>query len=134
MVRVKFQRHLWVKAVGLLLIAVIGCERLDDGQDRHEDQDDRFTVGLDQVAQILSSVQLEKVHLDEVHDAVLASSYNGYDEEYTMKDLFESPGRGVGEKTTSVKSAAAKYSNPLKDVIESHIRSSVDQVIRWSFI
>ena len=123
MVRVKF--HLWANAVVMLFFAVVACERLDDGPDRHEGQNDKVVVGLDEVAQILSSIQLDKEHLDEVHTAVLSSSNNGYDEEYTMVDLFESPGRGVGDKFASVKSAAMTYANPLRDVLEDHIRSRI---------
>ena len=68
----------------------------------------------------------------EVYDAVSASSDNGYDEEYTMKNLFKSPGAGVGDPLT--KSSTA-YEVPLRKLIEDHLRnmnvtkSSVNQSI-----
>ena len=43
---------------------------------------------LEEVAQILSSVDLGASQMGEVYDAVSSSTGNGYDEEYTMKDLF----------------------------------------------
>jgi hypothetical protein len=59
--------------------------------------------------------------LDEVHDAVSSSSGNGYDEEYTMRDLFERPGAGVGDPQT--KSGEA-YERPLRDLIKEQLINS----------
>ena len=74
------------------------------------------------MAHILSALPLSFSQMAEVHDAVTSSSDNGYDEEYTMKDLFESPGRGVGESHTR---SGVLYENPLRDLIEAHLRSIV---------
>lgn len=109
-----------------ILIAVIGlgaavsCEILDNDPDKHAGENDTSIVGLEEVAEILSLISLNSEHLNEVHDAVTSSSGNGYDEEYTMKDLFRMPGAGVGD----VRSKAGEvYESPLKGLIEEQIRS-----------
>ena len=82
-------------------------------------------VALDRVAAMLSALPLENEHLNEVHAAVSSSSGNGYDEEYTMSDLFASPGKGVGDTPTKASAAAQSYSRPLRELIREHVRSSV---------
>lgn len=76
-------------------------------------------IPLEDMAVLLSELDLGKEQLQEVHDAVSSSSGNGYDEEYMMRDLFNSPGCGVGETGTRTKS----YSRPLKELIEERLRS-----------
>ena len=98
------------------------CEVLDDDIQKHTDQSDTTYIGLDEVAHILSALPLSFSQMAEVHDAVTSSSDNGYDEEYTMKDLFESPGQGVGGSHTR---SGVLYENPLRDLIEAHLRSIV---------
>ena len=119
-----FQRHLSA-AVGVLLLTASGCEVLDDDMKKHGNGDDTLIVELDHVARILSEIPLEKDHVKEVRTAVLASSSNGYDEEYTMRDLFEDPGRGVGDAPATTKAAKSAHANPLRALIEEHVRSSV---------
>ena len=99
---------------------VLSCEIVDDDIDKHVDKPDSIYVGLGEVAEILSVLPLEIKQIDEVYDAVTSSSVNGYDEEYTMRDLFESPGRGVGDLATR---AGVSYDEPLRDLIESYIRA-----------
>ena len=70
------------------VVATASCEVLDDDLDKHASPEQKVDVRLDQVAQILSGIPLSINNLDEVYDAVKASSINGYDEEYTMADLF----------------------------------------------
>lgn len=70
---------------------------------------------LEDVAKLLSSVPLEKEQMEEVHDAATASSANGYDEEYLMKDVFSSPGAGVGDSGET--KAGKKYSRPLRELL-----------------
>lgn len=82
-------------------------------------------VALDRVAAMLSALPLENGHLNEVHAAVSSSSGNGYDEEYTMSDLFASPGKGVGDTPTKASAAAQSYSRPLRELIREHVRSAV---------
>ena len=79
---------------------------------------------LEEVAQLLSSLQMDVPHLEEVHDAVSSSSGNGYDEEYTMSDLFTVPGSGVGDDLLPSKSASV-YQNPLSELIRDYLYSSV---------
>lgn len=115
-----------MKKYGCLLFSVVAgvfvsCEVLDDDIGRHvDDTDSTGYVGLEEVAQILACVPLKSSHLLEVHDAVSSSSVNGYDEEYTMKNLFASPGSGVGDKP--VKSDGG-YVTPLRELIEEQVRS-----------
>ena len=99
---------------------VLSCEIVDDDMNKHVDKPDSVYVGLDEVAEILSVLPLEISQMDEVYDAVTSSSGNGYDEEYTMRDLFESPGKGVGDYATR---SGVSYEKPLRDLIESYIRA-----------
>ena len=78
------------------------------------------SLQLSEVAEILSQLPMEHIHIQEVHDAVSSSSSNGYDEEYTMQCLFGTPGAGVGDPESK---ADAVYDNPLRNLIESHVRN-----------
>lgn len=104
-----------------VLLLSASCENLDNDIDRHKDGDIPF-IALGDVAAILSEIPLGKEHLYEVHDAVSASSSNGYDDEYTMQNLFSFPGSGVGDSICLAKTC--KYSNPLRDVINVYLCSS----------
>ena len=94
------------------------CERLDNDRTLHvKEEDNPFT--LEEVAKILSAIPLGEAQLGEVRDAVSASSGNGYDSEYTMRDLFETPGAGVGsEMETKVEA----YPEPLRDLLSAEVR------------
>ncbi len=107
----------------LVLAVVSACEVVDNDMEKHVDtQNDSSYVALHEVASILSAVPLEGEHLHEVHSAVTSSSGNGYDEEYTVRDMFSVPGKGVGESVTR---STPVYDNPLKNLIENHVRSEV---------
>ena len=80
-------------AVAVLLPMVAACEFVDDDIDKHTGNEPY--VALDEVAEILAYLPMDASHLAEVHNAVISSSGNGYDEEYTMSHLFEAPGSGV---------------------------------------
>lgn len=101
-----------------------GCEHLDNDIDRHGAGDPPF-VSLDEVALLLSELDLGTEQLMEVSDAVSASSDNGYDEEYTMQDLFRTPGAGVGDSglPAGAKKTKPGYRAPLKDIIREHLLS-----------
>ncbi len=98
------------------LFVAASCEDLDNDPNKHTNNS--AYVGLEEVAEILAHINLAPSHLREVSDAVTSSSGNGYDEEYTMKDLFETPGAGVGD--VAVKGA---YEKPLRELIEDYVRS-----------
>lgn len=70
---------------------------------------------LEDVARLLSAVPLETEQMGEVHDAATASSSNGYDEEYLMRDVFASPGAGVGDSGET--KAGKKYAKPLRELL-----------------
>ena len=89
-----FPRKGWFPLACALLVAA-GCEELDDNVAKHTRED--AVVPLAEVARILSTVPLGADQLAEVAGAVTASVANGYDEEYTMRNLFADPGAGVGD-------------------------------------
>lgn len=76
---------------------------------------------LAEVAEIMSELPYEREHLLEVYDAVGSSSGNGYDEEYMMTDLFESPGAGVGDERAGTR--AASYSRPIRELFAERLAS-----------
>ena len=102
------------------VLSVLSCEVLDNDIEKHTEGN--IYVGLDEVAEVLSNLPLTHSHMQEVHDAVTSSSDNGYDEEYTMQILFESPGKGVGDVTTR---AGVTYKEPLRNLIESYVRAGL---------
>lgn len=115
------KKYVFLSFMTIAASAFVSCEILDDDIDRHvEDADSTGYVGLEEVAQILAGVPLKSSHLLEVHDAVSSSSVNGYDEEYTMRNLFASPGSGVGDDP--VRSSGA-YDVPLRELIAEQVRS-----------
>lgn len=80
---------------------------------------------LSEIAGLLSELPLEYEHIKEIHNAVSASSANGYDEEYTMANLFTEPGSGVGDSQLGKKSASG-YVNPVSALIRSHLLSKME--------
>lgn len=96
------------------------CEIVDDDIEKHVNANDTTYIALEEVAAILSQIPLEPAHLNEVHTAATSSSSNGYDEEYTMRNLFSMPGAGVGDTESK---ASAMPVRPLRALIEDHVRS-----------
>ena len=80
---------------------------------------------LSEIAGLLSELPLEYEHIKEIHNAVSASSANGYDEEYTMANLFTEPGSGVGDSQLGKKSASG-YVNPVSALLRSHLLSKME--------
>ena len=76
---------------------------------------------LKDLAVMFSELPLEEEHLQEVHAAVTESLSNGYDEEYTMHDLFVEPGKGVGTERLDTKAPTRSYSKPLRSLIEDYL-------------
>lgn len=102
----------------VVVMATAGCVDLNE-----ESSDDSAAtyIGLDEVAEMLAMIPIDHGHLEEVHQAVASSSDNGYDEEYTMKNLFACPGAGVGDSPTKVTN---EFAQPLRDLIEDYVYSS----------
>ena len=110
-----------IKFAMLLMMAVsASCEIVDNNLGNQlDDSNEGAQVALKEVASVLANIPLQNAHINEVFEAVTASSENGYDEEYTMKHVFEKPGVGVGGKETKGKA----LENPLKDLIAQHLNS-----------
>lgn len=101
----------------LLLLSIVSCEVIPT--EPSVDIVSESKVSLFEVAQILSALPIGEEQLSEVYTAVTSSSGNGYDEEYTMKDLFSTPGAGVGDDHSGTK--AMNYSNPMRGLIEGFL-------------
>lgn len=108
----------------VLLAAAVPLTGCDDTWPEETSAVYEFTeeITLDNVARLLSSLPLGTAQVAEVFDAVSASRGNGYDEEYLMRDLFASPGSGVGDAASPTK--AASYSRPLRDMIAELVTES----------
>ena len=105
----------------ILMGLSVSCELLDNSIEKHVGtRKDSVQVALQEVASILAEIPIQNAHIKEVHGAVISSSENGYDEEYTMRNIFASPGSGVGDSETK---SSEVLDNPLRDLIEQHIRS-----------
>lgn len=119
-----------------ILISVIlflpSCEIIDNDEDTHIMDKNPKYISLSEVADILASLNITQMQVREVQDAVRASSENGYDEEYTMKNLFTDPGAGVGGRSTR---SSSGYEIPLSRLIEEQLhkivstRSSVNSTL-----
>jgi len=83
--------------------------------------EDKPAVPLDGVARLLSTLPIGTSQMHEVADAVNSSSGNGYDEEYTMQQLFSAPGAGVGDDSST--KAPGSYETPLRELIATAVRS-----------
>ena len=109
-----------VFAAALAAVSFLSCEELDDNVLKHTEDRKEEAISLDDLARLLSSVPIGASQMEEVSRAVNTSTANGYDEEYTMKNVFASPGTGVGEEIT--KSEPTVYDRPLKDLIAEAVR------------
>lgn len=104
------------------IVLSVSCEVLDNDPQKHvTDKKDTVDVALDEVAHILSAIPLHNAQLQEVHTAVTSSMGNGYDEEYTMKNLFASPGSGVGDSLGT--DSKSTMHTPLRELIEEYVRA-----------
>ncbi len=115
-----------VMAVSAVVLISLSCETVLDNSAPEGGHGDAGTeeIALDRVATLLSALPLEKEHFKEVYSAVESSSGNGYDEEYTMADLFSSPGKGVGDSETKAAATRGAFSRPMRDLIKEYVRSS----------
>lgn len=102
-----------------------GCEKLDDKIEDFPDYDDEresASVSLNELAELFAEVPFGTQQMEEVYQAVLASADNGYDEEYTLRNLFAAPGTGVGEDKLETKSPVKSYDTPLRDLLAQTVR------------
>ena len=107
--------------LNILVSAVLvlpSCEIIDNDEDTHIMDKNPKYISLSEVADILASLQITSVQVREVQDAVRSSSENGYDEEYTMKNLFSAPGTGVGDVAPK---SSSEYELPLSRMIEEKL-------------
>ena len=101
-------------------LAVTACERLDRRENPSSDEaGEPLAFTLDEVARLLAAVPVGQAQVAEVRDAVSASTGNGYDEEYPMRQLFEAPGAGIGDAPGTRSEA---YAQPLRDLLSAEIR------------
>jgi len=100
-------------------VLAAACE-ITDNRIPEDPDEEQISVRLDEVAEILAMLPIRDSHMGEVHDAVSSSSDNGYDEEYTMRQLFIDPGSGVGDK---VSKSGKSYDEPLWKLIDDQVRS-----------
>ena len=107
-------------AQALLLLSLVSCEKFPV----LEEVEDPSPVSLEELAQIFSRLPLEQEHLDEVHAAVSMSLENGYDEEYTRADLFNSPGTGGGAGPAETKASAGRWARPLRTLLRDYLEQA----------
>ena len=113
-------QRIFIMCVLAATFIAVSCERVEVPSIVQKDEDDKISVRLDEVAEILAMIPVQQGQMGEVHDAVTASSENGYDEEYTMRNLFVLPGSGVGD--TQLRSEKS-YERPLRALIDEQVRS-----------
>lgn len=105
-------------AAGALCVLCAGCGKETPEAVPEADSSGEY-FSLEDVAMLLSSVQLGGEQMEEVHDAVASSGANGYDHEYLMKDIFGCPGAGIGD--TAETKAPGKYKTPLRDLLSAAV-------------
>ena len=101
-------------------VSVIACEKGGDAEKETITDPVSEIVSLQGVAKMLSALPMTGEHLNEVYGAVESSSGNGYDEEYTLKRLFEAPGTGVGDDTGASRAVSGTC---LRDLIADYLGS-----------
>ena len=120
--------------LNIMLSAVLvlpSCEIIDNDEDTHIMDKNPKYISLSEVADILASLQITSVQVREVQDAVRSSSENGYDEEYTMKNLFSAPGTGVGDVASK---SSSEYELPLSRMIEEKLHKMAASSTKSSVI
>ena len=101
-------------------LAAAACERLDRfGNPLSDEAEEPLVFTLDEVARLLAAVPVGEAQVAEVRDAVSASTDNGYDEEYPMRQVFGEPGAGIGSGPGTRVEA---YPEPLRDLLAAEVR------------
>lgn len=107
-------------AVLVLSLAFLSCEKSDSRPPLLQ-QPVLLDLSLENVAKIISSLPIGADQMAEVYGAVNSSSSDGYDEEYTMLQLLENPGSGVGETKASLNEGAV----PMKDLLAQYFANNI---------
>ena len=111
-----------MKRLALLALTLAACTPIyipDTQPDHTPEYED---LNLERLAKMFAALPIDASHLQEVYDAVGASSGNGYDEEYTMDRLIAAPGSGVGSAPGT--RSARSYENPLRNLIRDYLESN----------
>lgn len=110
--------------VTILSVCLCSCE-LEENNNPVPKEDKQINLYPEQLAGIMAQLPINNETVTEVFDAVSSSSQNGYDDEYTMTNLFDSPGSGVGENLIESRSESKKhYSKPLKEMLKDYFKKS----------
>ncbi len=111
-------------AASILAGSIISCSKYISGPSYYapdnsavENGSDSSGFDLSSLARMFAALPIGLDQMEEVKDAASASIGNGYDEEYTMKQLIEAPGCGVGDNPTK----AVTYTRPLRDMIAEYL-------------
>lgn len=90
---------------------------VDDSSSAVESDSSGFD--LSSLARMFAALPIGIDQMQEVMDAASSSAGNGYDEEYTMKQLILAPGCGVGDSPTK----AGSYAHPLRDMLAEYLQT-----------
>lgn len=111
-------------AASILAATIFSCSKYISGPSYYmpdnsavENGSDSSGFDLSSLARMFAALPIGLDQMEEVKDAASASIWNGYDEEYTMKQLIEAPGCGVGDNPTK----AGNYTRPLRDMIAEYL-------------
>lgn len=102
-----------------LLLTSVSCDKTPA-----DEPEEPCAVSLEELAEAFSRLPLEAEHLREVHYAVSSSVEHGYDEEYTMSDLFRAPGAGVGSSATETKASSDRWTHPVRDLLKDYFEAA----------
>ena len=105
-------------------LACAACERIAHSEVSQKEEETVVRQGdvvfsLDEVARLFAALPVGEAQVAEVRDAVSASAGNGYDEEYTLQNLFEAPGSGIGSAPAT---RVEGYPEPLRDLLAAEVR------------
>ena len=118
--------YLFIGLIAACLMAAVftSCSEYSSGPSYYAPNDSAVGGGsessgfeLSSLARMFASLPIGLEQMEEVKDAASSSICNGYDEEYTMKQLVEAPGCGVGDSPTK----AGSYARPLRDMLAEYL-------------
>ena len=109
----------WILLFFLELLSV-SCEEIPSPDVVREPA----VVSLPELAQVFANLPLGQEHLEEVHAAVSSSVDNGYDEEYMLADLFNSPGAGVGSSGVDTRASEGRWERPIRSLLKDYLDQS----------